>query len=430
MSLKRRQWNNLLEALENGSCIVLLGPMVSTVADGGLPLAAQFAKELSETLEDEEVTFDPSDEHNLTYIMQRFMTIDGVTSSDPGYEAKKFYEKHDGQINSIQKLIADLPVSLVINTSPDDGIVQALKQAGKYKTIHAWYNYHQEEYPEIEIPTPDAPLVYNLFGHYKDPQSLVLTESDQVEFVANVVKDQPPLPPKLLRQFDSFKTYLFLGFDWEQWNLRLILQSLNLEKESNILAHSRHDVSLQEKTKDFYQSSFRFSFVTNDIADFVKELHEKYSAHAGVEVAQKKLLIVADPKDESFRDEIHKNLKPLPLESWHKGLIGAGEDIAETFQQQLDSAEIILLLISSDFLASDTIYNNEWSMALQRYNDKKSKVIPIITRPCNWQQLKELTQMPSILPRKNLEVGKAIATWDNQDDAYQMIVQDIQEFLK
>ena len=430
MSLKRRQWNNLLEALENGSCIVLLGPMVSTVANGGLPLAAQFAKELSETLEDEEVTFDKAHEHNLTYIMQRFMTIDGVTSSDPGYEAKKFYEKHEGQINSVQKLVAELPVSLVINTSPDDGIVQALKQSGKYKTVHAWYNYRQEEYPDVEIPNSDAPLVYNLFGHYKDPQSLVLTESDQVEFVSNVVKDQPPLPPKLLRQFDSFKTYLFLGFDWEQWNLRLILQSLNLEKESNILAHSRHDISLQEKTKDFYQSSFRFSFVTENIADFVKELHDRYNAHAGEEVVQKKLVIVSDSKDESFRDELHKNLKLLPLKSWHKGLIGAGEDIAKTFQQQMDSAEIILLLISSDFLASDAIYNNEWRIALQRHQDNKSKVIPIITRSCNWQHLKELTQMPSILPRKNLEVGKAITSWENPDDAYQMIVQEIEGLLK
>ena len=94
------------------------------------------------------------------------------------------------------------------------------------------------------------------------------------------------------------------------------------------------------------------------------------------------------------------------------------------------TAEIILLLISSDLLASDSIYNNGWPMALQRFKDKKSKVIPIITRPCNWQQLKELTQMPSILPRKNLEVGKAIASWENEDDAYRMIVQEISDLLK
>ncbi len=54
MALKSRQWNNLLEALENGSCIVLLGPMVSTASDGGVPLANQFAMELSKTLEEEE----------------------------------------------------------------------------------------------------------------------------------------------------------------------------------------------------------------------------------------------------------------------------------------------------------------------------------------------------------------------------------------
>ena len=141
-------------------------------------------------------------------------------------------------------------------------------------------------------------------------------------------------------------------------------------------------------------------------------------------------MIFNDPKDDSFRDELHKNLKPLPLESWHLGLIPAGDEPAESIKKQIDEADIILLMISPDFLASDEIHDNIWPVVLQRFQDKKSKVIPIITRPCNWQQLKELTQMPLILPRKNLEVGKAIANWENQDDAFQMIVQEIQELLK
>ena len=101
-----------------------------------------------------EVSFDKAHEENLTYIMQRFMTIDGVTSSDPGYEAKKFYEQYEGQVNAIQKMIAALPVNLIINTSPDDTMVQALKQQGKYKTVHDWYNYEGELATDIELPPP------------------------------------------------------------------------------------------------------------------------------------------------------------------------------------------------------------------------------------------------------------------------------------
>ena len=69
-------------------------------------------------------------------------------------------------------------------------------------------------------------------------------------------------------------------------------------------------------------------------------------------------------------------------------------------------------------------------MALKRHLDKKSKVIPIITRPCNWQQLKELTQMNLILPfKKSGTIGTAISSWDDPDDAYRMIVEEIQKFL-
>ncbi|MDB4292249.1 SIR2 family protein [Maribacter sp.] len=430
MALKRRQWNNLLEALENGSCVVLLGPMVSTAAEGGPPLATQFAKELSKTLEEEEVNFDAAHAGNLTYVMQRFMTIDGVTSSDPGYEAKKFYEQYGGEANSIQNLIAALPVNLIVNTSPDDAMVQALKQQGKYQTVHDWYNYEGELATDIELPTAESPLVYNLFGYYKDTESLVLTEADQVRFIGKVVKDQPAIPPKLLRQFQGKKTFLFLGFNWEHWNLRLLLQSLNFKKDSSIMAHSRHDDALQPKTRDFYESYFRFSFVTDDIEDFVKELHEKYSEHSGQEVVQKKLLIIAPPEDEAYCDELHKNLKPLPLESWHRGLTLGGQEPEVAFQKHMENADIVLLLVSTDFLASDTIADVELPKALQRHSEKKSKVIPIITRPCKWDGLKELTQMPLILPKQGREVGKAISIWENQDDAYQSIVAELQELLK
>ncbi|WP_339715837.1 SIR2 family protein [uncultured Kriegella sp.] len=429
MTLKSRQWNNLLEALENGSCIVLLGPLISTGLEGVRPLEAQFAKELSKTLEEEEVSFDKAHEENLTYIMQRFMTIDGVTSSDPGYEAKKFYEKYDGQANGIQNLIATLPVNLIINTSPDDAIVQALKQQGKYRTVHDWYNYEGELATDIELPTAESPLVYNLFGYYKDTESLVLTEADQVRFIGKVVKDQPALPPKLLRQFQGKKSFLFLGFNWEHWNLRLLLQSLNLKRDSSIMAHSRNDDALQPKTRDFYESYFRFSFVTDDIEDFVKELHEKYAQHSGHEVAQKKLLLISAPEDEAYCDELYKNLKPLPFESWHRGLTLGGQEPEVEFQKHMANADIILLLVSTDFLASDAITDVDLPNALQRHQGKKAKVVPIITRPCKWDGVKELTQMPLILPKKNREVGKAISTWENQENAYQNIISEIQELL-
>ena len=429
MSLEPRQWNNLLEAINNGSCVVLLGPKISTVNGGDASLYEEFAKSLTQELQKEKISFDDAHDDNLTYIMQRYTTIPNVAPSDPGFEAKNFYKEYEGQFNEIQQTLAELPIHLVINTSPDNAMFHALKKAGKFKAMHAWYDYRKEQKQEFEAPTADTPLVFNLFGYYENAMSLVLTESDQVEFMKNVIKDQPPLPPKLLSQLDGHKTYLFLGFNWEQWNLRLLLEGMNLEKESNILAHSHHDTPLQSKTKDFFESSFRFSFITDNISDFVAEMKSKYNELAPSETAQKKLCIVADPKDEEFKTQLYKNLKPLAIDTWHEGLIEPGADVDATVTENLENADLILLLVSADFLASDSIYKREWNIALQKHQENNESVIPIITRSCNWEQLTELKQMPLILPRQGIEVGKPINSWENPDDAYSMIVKEIQELL-
>ena len=433
MSLEPRQWNNLLEAINNGSCIVLLGPKISTAKKDGQSLYEAFSKSLTAELKKEKIAYDKTHEGSLTYIMQRYTTIPNVAPSDPGFEAKKFYKEYEGEFNVVQQTLAELPINMVINTSPDNAMVHALKNAGKFKTIHAWYDYRKEQKQEFDTPTAEAPLVFNLFGYYEQAGSLVLTESDQVEFMKNVLKDQPPLPPKLLSQLDSRKTYLFLGFDWEQWNLRLLLQAMNLAKECNILAHSQEEVKLQATTRDFYESSFRFSFITENIEKFVAELKEKYSKSSPeteTTTEKKKLFIVADPKDEDFKNELFKNLKPLAADVWHEGLIEAGSEVDATVLENLENANIILLLISADFLASDAIFKREWKVALKKHKDKSAIVIPIITRTCNWEESSpDLTKMDPILPRKGIEVGKAISSWDNPDDAYSMIVKEIQDLL-
>jgi hypothetical protein len=431
MSLAPRQWNNLVEALKNGSCVVLLGPAISTAEDGVPPLSHQFAENLIKELDKEKISYDKKYSDNLTYIMQRFTTIPNVAPSDPGYEAKKFYESHKGKFNSIQKTLAELPFNLIINTSPDDSIFHAFKQAGKFEAMYAYYNYRKEQKYEFAASTDkEAPLIFNLFGHYENAMSLVLTESDQVEFMKNVIRDQPPLPPKLIGQLDSHKTYLFLGFDWEQWNLRLLLEGLNLQREAQVLAHSRSDVPLRDMTRDFYQSSFQFSFITDNILTFVQELQQKFNAENKEETTtQKSVYIVSDPKDESFRDELAKNLKPLALDIKHEGTIDPGTDREEAIKEGINKADIILLMVSADFLASDDLYKTEWPLTLKRQQEGKCQVIPIITRACEWQQLAELTQMPIILPRKGLEIGKAISAWEDSDEAYSRIVKEIQELM-
>ena len=78
---------------------------------------------------------------------------------------------------------------------------------------------------DIEKISVENPLVYNLFGSLDETESIVLTEEDQLEFIRNVVKDDPRIPEEILGQFDHRKTYLFFGFDLENWQFRLLLHT-------------------------------------------------------------------------------------------------------------------------------------------------------------------------------------------------------------
>jgi parallel beta-helix repeat protein len=93
--------------------------------------------------------------------------------------------------------------------------------------------------------------------------------------------------------------------------------------------------------------------------------------------------------DEPLRNELEKHLSILKrqklISTWHDRKIGAGEEWKEQIDDHLNSAQIILLLISADFLASDYCYNIEIKRAMERHESGEARVIPIILRPVDWK---------------------------------------------
>lgn len=94
--------------------------------------------------------------------------------------------------------------------------------------------------------------------------------------------------------------------------------------------------------------------------------------------------------DEKLRKELEKHLSMLRREgiisSWDDRRIGPGEDLHGEISTHLDSADIVLLLVSADFLASDYCYDVEMERAMDRHRQGLVRVIPVILRPCDWQK--------------------------------------------
>ena len=68
------------------------------------------------------------------------------------------------------------------------------------------------------------------------------------------------------------------------------------------------------------------------------------------------------------------------IDDWHDRRIGAGQEWAGAIDEHLNSAAVILLLVSADFLASDYCYDLEMKRALERHDAGDARVIPVILR--------------------------------------------------
>jgi tetratricopeptide (TPR) repeat protein len=121
-------------------------------------------------------------------------------------------------------------------------------------------------------------------------------------------------------------------------------------------------------------------------------------------------------KDEELRNSLETHLALLKrrgvVSGWHDRRIGAGDEWAGQIDEHMERADIILLLVSADFLASDYCYDKELTLALQQHEAKTARVIPIILRPC------DLTDAPfgklQSLPKDRLPVTK----WPDRDEAF------------
>jgi tetratricopeptide (TPR) repeat protein len=138
------------------------------------------------------------------------------------------------------------------------------------------------------------------------------------------------------------------------------------------------------------------------------------------------VFISYDQVDQKLRDQLIKHLSVLQhqrLISWYDRKITPGEDWRNEIDAHLDSAQIILLLVSSNFIASDYCYGSEMRQALKRHEEGDAIVIPIILRPVDWSQAP--FGKLQVLPRD----GKPMTSWKNRDEAFVNVTRDIRNAI-
>lgn len=136
-----------------------------------------------------------------------------------------------------------------------------------------------------------------------------------------------------------------------------------------------------------------------------------------------KLFFSYSHKDEEMRNELETHLALLmrqgAISSWHDRRITAGSDFGQVISNELENSQIILLLVSAHFLASDYCYEKEMARAIEQHENGSSIVIPVILHPCDWHSA----------PFGNLRAtptdGKAISMFANPHEAFSIVAKDV-----
>lgn len=133
-------------------------------------------------------------------------------------------------------------------------------------------------------------------------------------------------------------------------------------------------------------------------------------------------------RDEELLNELKKHLSHLKRSStfkeWHDRNIDAGSEFAKAIDEHLKTAQIILLLVSPDFITSDYCYDIEMRQALKRHDAGEAFVVPVILRPASWRKTPfgKLNALPND--------GKPVTTSLDRDAAFVEIAAGIERLIE
>lgn len=151
-------------------------------------------------------------------------------------------------------------------------------------------------------------------------------------------------------------------------------------------------------------------------------------ASTAVRQTAKAIFFSYSSADEPLRVELEQHLAVLKraglIETWGFRQIEAGDDWRRRIDDRLNSATIILLLVSANFLASDYCWNVEMRRAIERHDAGSAIVVPIVLKDCDWHAapFSKLQLLP--------EGAKPVTRWRPRDRAWASVVAGIRRLLE
>jgi hypothetical protein len=440
-----RDWAKLRLAFENNVLVLVVGPMLSAIPDkeGVLRTIPEIlARDLVEELDADRK---PATQTDLT-------TVSGLIVRDKGRATLEvaidsFFRK-PLPVNGLQEKLAKLPFRIIINIARDKQICTTLDRLNlKYR--EEIYHFRQPR-EFVYTPSDNSIFVYHLLGavNCKDEisgqvnktlGSLVLTGADQVEFLKQVVQTERKIPNSLLAELNDTKTFLFVGFNFDDWYLRMLLYCLGLSDSQDAMPnwaiHTGSD-NLSYASSVFFSSRYKINFIPLTEEDFINDLHARFTAElaesdkpAGASATGKRvnIMIVNDPADDALRQDFLRSLAPLRTR-YNINILETlpGEDEQAAFDRQLGESQLVFPIITVNSLSNDDLIEQFYDKILPADAPGKTIISPVLGGICQWKPLLRGPVMNAVLPN-NLE---PVSKWTDPAAAWTDIAQEVERRIR
>lgn len=294
MSLKEVDWDDLLNSIDEHKCTPFIG---AGACAGWIPLGSEIAGEWAE-----KYNYPLGDSGQLARVAQ-FLGIDRGNDMYPKIQLSRRFKQivppdfsNLTYQNSVHAVLADLSLPVYITTNYDEFMEAALRSRRRNpdREFCKWNKFPEiaEEKSVFETPdykpSEDRPLVYHLHGHIDTPQSMVLTESDYIDFIINLYKEgETNVLPRVIRKALAATSLLFIGYSLEDINFRIIFRGLMSLLGSSLQLPSiavqlppRLTSEKQEQAQryldQYTQSMFKVQVYWGDAQNFVSDLRQRW----------------------------------------------------------------------------------------------------------------------------------------------------------
>jgi transcriptional regulator with XRE-family HTH domain len=177
-------------------------------------------------------------------------------------------------------------------------------------------------------------------------------------------------------------------------------KSLNQANLADLLGVHQPLISLIERGNPVGLNEDRLEILKDTLDVAIEDVIE--TKRPKVSTTRKNIFISYSHKDAEYLARVRVHLRPLEkrksIEAWSDHKISVGSDWRKEIKKALDAAQIAILLISADFLASDFIVDNELPPLLEKAEAEGATIISVILKPCRFTRESGLARYQTVNP--------------------------------